>query len=145
MVSISKLGLLLSLLLATLFPFQLEGNEGRVVASKVKDFFIPPSKVDVVIYNLVASKNLTVHCKDKHHDLGNQLLSYKEGLTFNFKPNKFIFVTLYFCHFTWVGTSHHFDIYDENRDVCSRCVWHIFESGPCIVYPKFGKCFAWNN
>jgi len=51
MVSISKIGLLLSLLLTTLFPFQLKGSKGRVIASEVEDSLFSPFKVDVVIYN----------------------------------------------------------------------------------------------
>jgi len=145
MVSISKLGLLLSLLLTTLYHFQLKGTESGVMASEVEDSFLPPSKVDVIIINFMAKKDLTVHCKDKHHDLGNEKLSYKERFNFSFKPNKFVFVTLYFCRFTWIGASHHFDIYDEYRDDCGECLWHIFESGPCNLNPRFKICYMWNN
>jgi len=145
MVSISKLGLLLSLFLTTLYHFQLKGCEGGVVASKVEDSLFPPSKVNVVIYNSMAKKDLTIHCRDKHHDLGNQILSYGERFDFSFKPNKFMFVTLYFCRFTWVGVSHHFDIYDEYRDYCDECVWYILDTGPCNIYPRFTKCYMWNN
>jgi len=120
MVSISKLGLLLFLFLMTLFPFQLKACEGRVVASEVEDMLFSPSKVDVIIINFMASKNLTVHCKDKHHDLGAQILGYGQRFTFSFKPNIIARVTLYFCRFAWVGASHHFDIYDEDRDDCDR-------------------------
>jgi len=145
MVSIFKLGLLLSLLLTILYPFQLKGSESGVVASEVEDSFFPPSKVDVIIINFMAKKVLTFHCKDKHHDLGTQVLGFSERFTFSFKPNKFMKITLYFCRFTWVGGSHHFDIYDEYRDDCTECIWQIFESGPCIFHPKFNKCYVWNN
>jgi len=145
MVSTSKLGLLLYLLLLTLYHFQFKGSESGVVASKVEDSFFPPSKIHVTIINFMAKKDLAIHCKDKHHDLGNKILSYGERFNFSFKPNKFLYVTLYFCRFTWVGASHHFDIYDEYRDDCVECLWEIVERGPCNVYPRFSKCYMWNK
>jgi len=146
MVSISKLGLLFSLLLTTLFPFQLRGSGSGFVASEAEDSLFPPSKVDVIIINYMAEKDLIFRCQDKHHDLGTQVLSYSEGFTFSFKPNKFVKITLYFCFFTWVGgKGHHFDIYDEDRDDCAECLWKIFETGPCIVRPKFNRCYVWNK
>ncbi|KAG2383863.1 uncharacterized protein HKW66_Vig0257050 [Vigna angularis] len=138
MVSISKIALLLSLHLTILFPL------GGAVASGVKVYIIPPMKVDILIYNFV-SKKLTIHCKDKHHDLGTFILNYEEIYKFSIKPNFFVKVTLYFCTFKWVGGSHSFDIYDENRDNCVQCVWSIFETGPCLHYRKYNVCFPWKH
>ncbi|WVZ15704.1 hypothetical protein V8G54_013270 [Vigna mungo] len=105
----------------------------------------PPDKVVVSIYNVITWKNLTVHCKDKHHDLGTHVLQYGGNYKFSFKPNFFARVTLYFCRFSWEGGSHSFDIYDEDRDDCSLCVWNVLESGPCMHYAKYDECFAWKH
>jgi len=137
--------LLLSLLLTTLFPQQLKGSKDKVVSSEVEDGFFPPSKVYVEIANFISLKNLTVHCKDKHNDLGIHKLEYGEIFEFSFRPNFFWKVSLYFCQFTWEGGSHYFDIYKQSRDRCIVCVWNIFENGPCKVYRKYSDCYVWNK
>ncbi|KAG2383873.1 uncharacterized protein HKW66_Vig0256950 [Vigna angularis] len=140
MISISKIGLILSLILRILSPFPLKGSEGGVV----EGYTFPPDKVDILIYNFV-SKNLTIHCKDKHHDLGIYTLNYEEAYKFSFKPNFLRKVTLYFCSFKWIGGSHYFDIYNEDRDDCSQCAWTIFKKGPCKHYPNYDVCFKWEH
>jgi len=144
MVSISKIVFLLSLLLTTLFSLQLKGSEAEIVPFEVEKGLIP-HKVSITITNLLISKNLTVHCKDKHNDLGYHTLNYAETYNFGFRPNFFWKVTLYFCHFTWEGASHYFDIYKQDRDECVQCVWNILEAGPCNVNPKHNQCYAWNQ
>ncbi|BAU00920.1 hypothetical protein LR48_Vigan102s004400 [Vigna angularis] len=144
MVSISKIALLLSLLLTILFSLQLKGSEDEVAPSEVEKGLIP-NKVNVAISNFLLSKDLTVHCKDKHNDLGTHILKYGETYDFGFRPNIFWKVTLYFCRFTWVGASHSFDVYKQDRDECDQCVWNILESGPCKVYPKHNQCYVWKN
>ncbi|ESW22900.1 hypothetical protein PHAVU_004G004400, partial [Phaseolus vulgaris] len=89
--------------------------------------------------------NLTVNCKDKRNDLGVHTLKAEETYTFIFRPNLFFNVTLYFCRFVWIGVSHYFDIYRQDRDKCVEYHWDIFERGPCKIYPKNNECFLWNN
>ncbi|KOM25385.1 hypothetical protein LR48_Vigan102s004300 [Vigna angularis] len=143
MVSISKIALLLSLLLTTLFSLQLKGSEDEVVPSEVDNWL--SFKVYVAISNFLVSKNLTVHCKDKHHDLGSHVLKYGETYDFGFIPNLFWRVTLYFCRFTWEGASHSFDVYNQKKNDCEECVWNILESGPCKVDRKHNQCYAWKD
>ena len=107
--------LLLSLFLTTLLPSQLKGSEGGGEEGLL------PSKVHVAITNFLVHDNLTVHCKDKHNDLGAHTLKAEETYTFVFRPNFFFNVTLYFCRFVWVGASHYFDIYVQDRDKCVEC------------------------
>ncbi|WVZ15703.1 hypothetical protein V8G54_013269 [Vigna mungo] len=136
MISISKIALLLYLHLTILIPFELKGNEVGAVASGVNVYIVPPTKVDI---------KLTIHCKDKHHDLGTYILNYEEIYKFSFKPNFLKRGILYFCSFKWEGGSHSFDIYNEDRDNCDRCVWRIFETGPCMHYRKYDVCFRWKH
>ncbi|WVZ15008.1 hypothetical protein V8G54_012574 [Vigna mungo] len=140
MVSISKI--LLSLLLTTVFSLQLKGSEDEVVPSEVEEGLLP-RKVHVAISNFLVSKDLTLHCRDKHNDVGTHILKYGERYDFDFRPNFFAKLTLYYCSFTWVGASHSFDVYNQNKDDCNQCAWNILESGPCKVFPK--QCYAWRD
>ncbi|XP_028772368.1 S-protein homolog 5-like [Neltuma alba] len=102
-----------------------------------------PSKTTVQIINgLPKHQDLTVHCKDKHHDLGEHTLKFGETYEFKFKPPPMINVTLYFCSFWWPSISYarYFDIYKQERDQCSVCTWKVVEYGPCL----FGVCYPWN-
>ncbi|KAG4395624.1 hypothetical protein GLYMA_19G002501v4 [Glycine max] len=74
MVSISKVTLVLYVLIMVLLGLQMKGTESEVLPSKVKDGLLP-SKVNIEITNHLTMKYLVVHCKDKHHDLGSQLLN----------------------------------------------------------------------
>ncbi|KAF7821939.1 S-protein-like protein 5-like [Senna tora] len=87
-----------------------------------------PGKVTVLIWNgLTPPQDLTLHCKDKHHDLGEHTLKYGEVYEFKFIPNIFWYATLYFCSFKWPSdpSLHHFDIYDQERDFCKSAgtIW----------------------
>jgi len=145
MVSVSKIMLLLSLLFTTLFSLQLEGSKGGVVSSEVEEGFYTPSKVSIAMSNYIMLRNLTIDCIVRNHDLGARILDYGETFEFSFSSNFFCEVPLYFCRFIWRGASHYFDIYNQNRDKCVECMWNIFETGPCKVYPKYSKCYAWKS
>ncbi|KAE9619444.1 putative plant self-incompatibility S1 [Lupinus albus] len=75
---------------------------------------------------------LIAHCKSKQDDLGVKNLHYEEEFKFQFKPDLFG-VTLFYCGFTWDGTLHWFDIYDDARDgeLCKDCKWSIQRNQPC--------------
>ncbi|KAF7815397.1 S-protein-like protein 5-like [Senna tora] len=90
-----------------------------------------PLKVTVqIINNLTQPQDLTLHCKDKHHDLGEHTLKSGKMYEFTFRPNFFYKATLYFCGFAWSSdpSLHRFDIYDERRDYCAKCTWKISET-----------------
>ncbi|KAK4282319.1 hypothetical protein QN277_013712 [Acacia crassicarpa] len=103
---------------------------------------VPPKTTVQIVNTLAHHEDVTLHCKDKHHDLGEHTLKFKEMYEFRFKPNVFMNSTLYFCSFWWPNLSdaHHFDIYIQERDACRVCNWHVNYYGPCL----FGVCYAWN-
>ncbi|TKY50488.1 Plant self-incompatibility S1 [Spatholobus suberectus] len=148
MASTSKIMFSLSMLLTVLVALQLKGSESGVLPSKLKEGFLP-SKVTVEMSNNLTLKQLDLHCKDKHNDLGPQTLNVGDTYSFRFRPNAFANVTLYFCRFVWVGAVHYFDIYVQERDTptCddNRCSWQIFEEGPCKIMERSRECFKWNE
>ena len=106
-------------------------------------------KVTVQIINeLSNNQDLTLHCKSKEDDLGEHTIKKEEVYSFRFRPRSFFGTTLFFCNFVWPAdtSSHYFDIYDEDRDVCKACTWRIYESGPCIDNNGRGRtqCYPWN-
>jgi len=106
-----------------------------------------PKKVTVQITNKLSMKQLDLHCKDKHHDLGLITLNVNETYRFRFYTQFFTLTTLYFCHFVWSNGDHHFDIYVQKRDLFCfhyRCSWEILENGPCQLAPGTRHCFMWN-
>ncbi|GAV70307.1 Self-incomp_S1 domain-containing protein, partial [Cephalotus follicularis] len=101
--------------------------------------FIP--KTHVQIKNMIAPNvYLTVHCKSKDDDLGQQVLKYNENFDFYFKVNVWA-TTLFFCRFQWESTSHWFDIYKYSRDFLNwqERLWHIKPDGPCMLDLKSNK------
>lgn len=113
-------------------------------------------KVTVKIVNKLHSSKigypeLTVHCRDKLHNLPQVTLKYNEIFRFRFLPNVFAAVTLYYCHFVWPTGNYHFDIYVQERDYdCNDflCYWEITEYGPCgTIYDGSNStaCFAWGK
>ncbi|KAF7820250.1 S-protein-like protein 5-like [Senna tora] len=122
---------ILHILLGTLVVIAMLSSHGKAQFT--------PLKVRVEIINsLTQPQDLTLHCKDKHHDLGEHTLRTGEMYSFKFKPNFIVKATLYFCGFRWSSdpSLHHFDIYDERRDYCSRCTWKIMETGACTYDPS---------
>lgn len=95
--------------------------------------------------NLPPETTLTVYCKSKNNDLGIHTITSNRAWAFKFKPN-FLKTTLFFCSFSWPGQFHWFDIYDENRDDCTQCIWTTFPNGPCRLNETRGIdfCFPWN-
>ncbi|BAU00937.1 hypothetical protein VIGAN_11007800 [Vigna angularis var. angularis] len=112
-------------------------------------------RVTVKIVNKLHSSKigypeLSVHCRDKFHNLGQVTLKYNEMFRFRFLPNVFASFTLYYCRFMWPGgNSYIFDIYVQERDYeCNHyvCYWEITEDGPCgAIYAgsHTTACFRW--
>ncbi|KAL3729227.1 hypothetical protein ACJRO7_026345 [Eucalyptus globulus] len=94
--------------------------------------------------NLSAATTLTVHCKSKNDDLGDHTITSTRSWGFKFRPN-FFKTTLFFCSFAWPNEFHRFDIYDENRDECTECIWTVFPNGPCKLNETRGIdfCYPW--
>lgn len=105
-----------------------------------------PRRVFISITNNITGVQLSVHCKDKHHDLGFQSLKFGEIYTFTFKPKPFLRIAQYFCRFSWGAEFHHFDVYYEVRDhdICSKCDWKIYKTGPCVENEEYDTCYPWN-
>ena len=100
------------------------------------------SKVTVQIVNgLSENQLLTFHCQSKDDDLGTHIMKNSAVYSFSFFP-RIIGKTLFYCNFWWptnFSSVHHFDIYDQYRDRCVACIWHISESGPCLENDGSGK------
>ncbi|KAE8687421.1 hypothetical protein F3Y22_tig00111022pilonHSYRG00714 [Hibiscus syriacus] len=62
-------------------------------------FSLIPHKADVLIYNdLGYGTDLTLHCKSKNDDMGEQHLGYRNYFEFRFRPSIFM-NTLFYCSF----------------------------------------------
>lgn len=124
----------LFLLLVVVSAIMCKGGESGIL----------PSKTLVQIINSLPShEDVTVHCKDKNHDLGEHTVKSGEMYEFRFRPNPFTKVTLYFCSFWWpsLNKPHYFDIYKQERDTCTQCPWKVTDYGPCL----YGiECHPWN-
>lgn len=111
----------------------------------------PFSKVTIYVTNNMTNTQLTMYCKDKHHNFGTQTLKSGETYSFKFIPAYIFRRSLYFCHFSWNSESHYFDIYVQTRDQhgCDKdCYWHIKESGPCkdnAGGKGVTQCFHWKK
>ncbi|KAL1356358.1 hypothetical protein HN51_008371 [Arachis hypogaea] len=107
-----------------------------------------PWTVHVTMNNKLNGLRLGLHCKDKNHDLGVQIVPVGQSWTFLFHTTDFS-NSLYFCRFGWLnGGIHAFDIYVDKRDahLCQQCTWDISEKGPCRVSGKGAPvCYPWNN
>ncbi|WVZ15707.1 hypothetical protein V8G54_013273 [Vigna mungo] len=101
-------------------------------------------------------QELSVHCKDKHHDLGPVTLKFGGDHRFDIYDQD----RDYYCHHAlcyWeifdsgpCGGDHRFDIYVQDRDMyCNNnlCSWQITEKRPCDV--SYGilsrKCYEWDK
>ncbi|CAJ2649024.1 unnamed protein product [Trifolium pratense] len=138
----SKIVFLVPMLLTILIALQFVGGK-----SDYSSLPIFPPRVYEYITNNISNTQLGVHCKDKNTDLGFHTINFGGTYEFDFKPNKFIRSTLWFCRFSWGNEFQYFDIYIEKRDVniCVReCRWAINKSGPCRVKDNSSECFPWN-
>jgi len=142
MVSVSKLVLPILMLLTIFVVFQFKGVKSGILHDKVHMH---------IFNNLTNGVKLTVHCKDKTHDIGAQTLNVGESYNFVFRPGSFSETTLYFCGFRFNTEFHYFDVYDQERDddfVGKDCQWDVHESGPCRHNVKDKQntieCFPWN-
>ncbi|RYR57858.1 hypothetical protein Ahy_A05g023546 [Arachis hypogaea] len=103
-----------------------------------------PWTVHVTMNNKLNGLRLGLHCKDKNHDLGVQIVPVGQSWTFLFHTTDFSNSL-----FGWLnGGIHAFDIYVDKRDahLCQQCTWDISEKGPCRVSGKGAPvCYPWNN
>ncbi|XP_061351216.1 S-protein homolog 5-like [Gastrolobium bilobum] len=134
MVSVSRIMLPLSMFLTILLASKFKAGESGIFTDNVK----------VLITNKLTNMLLGLHCKDKNHDLGFQVLQVGQTYSFEFQIT-LILNKLYYCSFNWRTGSHYFDIYDQVRDNCTFCVWHIYATGPCLVRKDDLDCFHWNT
>ena len=129
--------LLLLLMIVSLF----EGEKAEIIESG--------TRVTVqIVDGLSRNQDLTLHCKSKDNDLGQHTIKSPQVYTFSFFP-RFIGKTLFFCNFWWSSntSSHYFNIYDQDRDWCKACTWHISESGVCLENDGLGRklCYSYNS
>lgn len=110
---------------------------------------IPPKCHLRVTNELGNGLDLTVHCKSKDDDLGEQILLSERYFEFVFRPNTWA-TTLFFCTMQWQGAYHWFVIYKYSRDVfrCTdQCWWIVKPNGPCLRNSTTGNydmCANWN-
>jgi len=143
LVSVSKLVLPILMLLTIFVAFQFKVGKSVILHEKVHMH---------IFNNLTNGAKLGVHCKDKDHDIGAQILNVGESYNFVFRPGSFRETTLYFCGFRFNTEFHYFDVYDQPRDddfVGRDCQWDVHESGPCrhndLDQPPSIECFPWNS
>ncbi|GKV35306.1 hypothetical protein SLEP1_g43603 [Rubroshorea leprosula] len=112
-----------------------------------------PHRVWVIITNKIGPGiDLTLHCKSKDDDLGQQILANDVSWQFTFRPNLWK-TTLFFCSFIWNSELHYFDIFVSGRDYKEdqthfHIMWQILPNGPCrFNYDNqlFDNCFPWNK
>ena len=105
-------------------------------------------KTHVTVRNRLDGKlDLTLHCKSEDDDLGAQLLHYDQTYEFSFNP-RFLGITLFYCTFRWQGACHWFDIYRQDRDICTHCNWNVTQAEPCRILGGGGAdrvCYNWNQ
>lgn len=105
-------------------------------------------KTTVKITNtLDGGMDLTLHCKSKNDDLGVHVLQYQGYFQFHFGPS-YWGKTLFYCSFSWPGTFHWFNIYEELRDYpkCyDNCSWMVKLNGTCLMntYARKYDCTQW--
>ncbi|PRQ19280.1 putative plant self-incompatibility S1 [Rosa chinensis] len=112
-----------------------------------KIFRCPKHTTVRVTNRLESNEVLTVHCKSKDDDIGEQKLVFDNDFQFKFKTDFGIVDsrTLFFCSFQWGNEFKRFDIFIANRDHCTECFWDVFERGPCLEYNQgqVGYCLPW--
>ncbi|XP_045810185.1 S-protein homolog 5-like [Trifolium pratense] len=146
MISVSKILSLVPILLIIFVALQFADGKAEYVAI---DGFPPifPPRVHVFINNNISNTALGVHCKDKNNDAGFRSINFGGTYTFDFKPNKFVQSSLWFCRFSWGNEFQYFDIYVQKRDVnlcVKECHWAIIKSGACRIIDGSSECFPWN-
>ncbi|KAL2321964.1 hypothetical protein Fmac_026343 [Flemingia macrophylla] len=90
---------------------------------------------------------LVVRCQSGTDDTGFHTLAVGETFSFSFLTVTFIKRVLFFCSFYWPDQKylHHFDIYKQQRDSCTSCMWKIRKDGPWDYTDKNAfKCYPWN-
>lgn len=105
-----------------------------------------PKKTKVQITNALPNNwELTLHCKDKNHDLGDQTLKNGATYEFSFKPSFFLNNTLYFCNFWWPTAGKerlYYVVYKQDRDDCTLCTYKVSDYAIC---DKDGICYPWHQ
>jgi hypothetical protein len=127
----SPITLKFSILLIILFAFE--------VRETLSAFFVP-SRVTVTIVNNIQPQTgtgteMTLHCKSQDNDLGDHTVLWGESYVFSFKPSANpLRVTLFYCSFIWPQDPrrHYLDVWDQNHDKCTDCLWQINVNGGCL-------------
>ncbi|KEH25285.1 putative plant self-incompatibility S1 [Medicago truncatula] len=116
-------------LIMVLFAFE--------VRETLSAFFVP-SRVTVTIVNNIqapTATEMTLDCKSKDNDLGNHTILWGSSYVFSFKPSADPFrVTLFYCSFIWPQDPrrHYLNIWDQNHDKCTDCLWQVNVNGGCL-------------
>ncbi|KAL2346164.1 hypothetical protein Fmac_000164 [Flemingia macrophylla] len=117
-------------------------------SNSVLGFGFGVAKTHVRITNtLEGGLDLTVHCKSKDDDIGEQHLHSNAFFDFQFATNIFG-TTLFYCSFQWEDNFQWFDIYVEKRDGlrCDDCFWNVQQDGPCfLAKDKSVDCYYWKK
>lgn len=116
-------------------------NHPVLVASILASFVVLTSgdtesifdQVQVDITNRLGSgKNLTIHCRSKDDDLGEEVVENGGVYAWSFKTNAWG-TTLFYCDLNWEGMSgFSFDAYSFRRDFVrckSSCSWLVAKEG----------------
>ncbi|OWM83481.1 hypothetical protein CDL15_Pgr012962 [Punica granatum] len=101
-------------------------NQGAIVADAKTTVKIVP--------DYPGSSSFGIHCESRDDDLGSHIITQGSYYSFSFKPSVLPFVsTLFHCSLNWEGRGLSFAIYNEDRDLnsrCSRlCLWKVRKDG----------------
>ncbi|XP_031374049.1 self-incompatibility protein S1-like [Punica granatum] len=87
------------------------------------------------------SSSFGIHCESADDDLGGHTIAQGSFYSFDFSPNVWG-TTLFHCALDWQGRGVSFAIYDEKRDLISRCdklcLWKVRPDG-VVGFPENHK------
>ncbi|OVA17451.1 Plant self-incompatibility S1 [Macleaya cordata] len=111
-----------------------------------------PKKTTVAVRNDISANTiLTIHCKSKDDDLGEQKLSYKQYFSWRFRPNYWD-TTVFWCNFWWYDSNGHlvqggYQVYKSKRDqyeCFQQCLRSARPDGLYLNFgPDFRKMYDW--
>ncbi|KAM7278786.1 hypothetical protein ACFE04_005920 [Oxalis oulophora] len=112
--------------------------------------FIMATSIDPVYVRMMnfGQSKVWIHCKSKGGDLGLQVVEPTFYYDILIAPKQLGNEPIY-CTFGREKTSHHFDIYKQDRDgACKRCIWTITEQKPCRLanqHTPRDTCYKWDT
>ncbi|GAA0165912.1 hypothetical protein LIER_40084 [Lithospermum erythrorhizon] len=91
---------------------------------------LTPHKSGVIVNNLLGhGTTLTIHCHSKDDDLGRHYIGDGGKYEFVFGTS-FWQNTLFYCYLQYPGAPRvRFDLFNQHRDNCKRCVWNVERDG----------------